>query len=149
MNIKSIIVLASILAIVVFLLLVLRRLCRRRAEDDYSSQEYFTFDEQIDGRKNDLGCVVCLDEIKCGQRYRKLIKCNHCFHAECIDAWFKSQETCPLCRREIPHHFRDQNSHFNVFFCIVSYFEGLILKMHSPLNQELTLVLCGNMRFIY
>ncbi|KAG9155886.1 hypothetical protein Leryth_004133 [Lithospermum erythrorhizon] len=147
--IKLIIILAHILAILGFFLLILRRLRRRGGEDYPSQEEYFTFDAKVEGRENDFGCVVCLDEINCGQRYRKLTKCNHCFHADCIDSWFESHQTCPLCRREIPQKLRDQNVHSSVFFYIVSYFESLLLKVHSPLNQELTLALSGNMRFIY
>ncbi|KAH0980751.1 hypothetical protein GBA52_007928 [Prunus armeniaca] len=43
-------------------------------------------------------CVVCLQEVMKGQRCRKLPICNHCFHVHCIDTWFQSHSTCPLCR---------------------------------------------------
>ncbi|KAJ0601693.1 putative transcription factor C2H2 family [Helianthus annuus] len=29
---------------------------------------------------------------------RLLLLCCHAFHVECIDAWLKSNQTCPLCR---------------------------------------------------
>lgn len=32
---------------------------------------------------------------------RILPKCRHEFHAECIDMWFSSHSTCPLCRSTI------------------------------------------------
>ena len=27
-----------------------------------------------------------------------LPRCNHYFHLACIDAWFQTQSTCPICR---------------------------------------------------
>lgn len=46
-------------------------------------------------------CTVCLDEIMYGEKFRRLPKCHHCFHVECIDAWFQCRSTCPLCRNQV------------------------------------------------
>ncbi|KAL0339156.1 UNVERIFIED_CONTAM: RING-H2 finger protein ATL60 [Sesamum angustifolium] len=46
-------------------------------------------------------CAICLSDVRGGDRYRKLPECGHCFHALCIDAWFKSHSTCPLCRTQM------------------------------------------------
>ncbi|KAL8210002.1 hypothetical protein R6Q57_006734 [Mikania cordata] len=43
-------------------------------------------------------CAVCLSEFVDGETGRVLPKCKHCFHTECIDMWFGSHSTCPLCR---------------------------------------------------
>lgn len=48
-----------------------------------------------------LECAVCLCELEDGEEVRLLPKCNHGFHVECIDMWFHSNSTCPLCRRLI------------------------------------------------
>lgn len=45
-----------------------------------------------------LECAVCLAEIADGEKARLLPKCNHGFHVECIDTWFQSNSTCPVCR---------------------------------------------------
>ncbi|KAG0480082.1 hypothetical protein HPP92_010940 [Vanilla planifolia] len=45
-----------------------------------------------------LECAVCISEIAEGEEARLLPKCNHGFHLECIDMWFHSHSTCPLCR---------------------------------------------------
>eukprot|EP00249_Psilotum_nudum_P010940 c22861_g1_i2 orf=866-1957(+) len=45
-----------------------------------------------------LECAVCLCEFKENEKGRLLPKCNHSFHIECIDMWFHSHSTCPLCR---------------------------------------------------
>ncbi|KNA04688.1 hypothetical protein SOVF_197360 [Spinacia oleracea] len=36
-----------------------------------------------------------------GEKARLLPKCNHGFHVECIDMWFQSHSTCPLCRDSV------------------------------------------------
>ena len=29
---------------------------------------------------------------------KKLLNCNHDFHANCVNRWLRSNDTCPLCR---------------------------------------------------
>lgn len=43
-------------------------------------------------------CAVCLSEFESGETGRVLPKCKHAFHTDCIDMWFHSHSTCPLCR---------------------------------------------------
>ncbi|KAE9601469.1 hypothetical protein Lal_00023794 [Lupinus albus] len=43
-------------------------------------------------------CAVCLSEFEDGESGRVLPKCKHSFHIECIDMWFESHSTCPICR---------------------------------------------------
>ncbi|RZS18247.1 hypothetical protein BHM03_00050483 [Ensete ventricosum] len=45
-----------------------------------------------------LGCAVCLTEFENGEKGRLLPGCNHKFHVACIDMWFASHSTCPICR---------------------------------------------------
>ncbi|KAF5733466.1 RING-H2 finger protein ATL60-like [Tripterygium wilfordii] len=51
--------------------------------------------------KDGLECAVCLSELEQGEKARLLPKCNHGFHVECIDMWFQSHSTCPLCRNTV------------------------------------------------
>ncbi|CAM6096058.1 unnamed protein product [Calypogeia fissa] len=51
--------------------------------------------------KEDLECSVCLEEFVEGEKVRILPKCGHCFHADCVDMWFFSHTTCPICRSEV------------------------------------------------
>ncbi|KAL8043543.1 hypothetical protein ABFX02_09G126100 [Erythranthe guttata] len=51
--------------------------------------------------KDGLECAVCLCEVSEGEKARLLPKCNHGFHLECIDMWFQSHSTCPLCRNPV------------------------------------------------
>lgn len=46
-------------------------------------------------------CAVCLSEFEEKEIVRLLPKCNHSFHIECIDMWFRSHSTCPLCRSPV------------------------------------------------
>ncbi|KAG9443904.1 hypothetical protein H6P81_015244 [Aristolochia fimbriata] len=48
--------------------------------------------------KEGLECAVCLCEVSDGEKARLLPKCNHGFHVDCIDMWFQSHSTCPICR---------------------------------------------------
>lgn len=46
-------------------------------------------------------CAVCLAELEPGEKARALPRCGHRFHVECIDAWFRGNATCPLCRADV------------------------------------------------
>lgn len=46
-------------------------------------------------------CAVCLSEFEDGEEARLLPKCKHSFHVDCIDMWFHSHSTCPLCRSPV------------------------------------------------
>lgn len=46
-------------------------------------------------------CAVCLSDFEDGETGRILPKCNHSFHIDCIDMWFQSHSTCPLCRAPV------------------------------------------------
>ncbi|XP_045818729.1 E3 ubiquitin-protein ligase ATL4-like [Trifolium pratense] len=48
-----------------------------------------------------LDCAVCLSKFEQTDLLRLLPLCCHAFHTECIDAWLRSNLTCPLCRSAV------------------------------------------------
>ncbi|CAN6300983.1 unnamed protein product [Urochloa humidicola] len=50
------------------------------------------------GTRKPVECAVCISELRDGDTGRVLPRCGHRFHAECVDRWFQSHVTCPLCR---------------------------------------------------
>lgn len=53
---------------------------------------------ESENHKEGLECSVCLCEFEGNEKGRLLPKCHHSFHIDCIDMWFQSHSTCPLCR---------------------------------------------------
>ncbi|XP_010434599.1 PREDICTED: RING-H2 finger protein ATL29 [Camelina sativa] len=51
--------------------------------------------------KYGLECAICLLEFDGDHVLRLLTTCYHVFHQECIDLWFESHRTCPVCRRDL------------------------------------------------
>lgn len=43
-------------------------------------------------------CAVCLGEFEEGDWIKHLPNCSHVFHVSCIDTWFQTHSSCPLCR---------------------------------------------------
>ena len=46
-------------------------------------------------------CHICNDEYKSNDICRINTECNHFFHCHCIDNWFSTNNTCPICNRKI------------------------------------------------
>lgn len=51
-----------------------------------------------DGRLEDNTCSICL--LTLGGEVR-VTPCQHAYHRECIDEWFRSKPDCPICRRTL------------------------------------------------
>ncbi|XP_010060349.2 NEP1-interacting protein-like 1 [Eucalyptus grandis] len=49
-------------------------------------------------------CSICLQDFKEGETGRRLPKCGHIFHLECLDAWLVRRGSCPMCRDSICDH---------------------------------------------
>ena len=58
-------------------------------------------------KKNDKGqlefpnCCICLSEINSGEE-TVLLPCGHLFHWNCCFTWLNKNNTCPICRFELP-----------------------------------------------
>lgn len=52
--------------------------------------------------EGDITCAVCLNDFLATDRIRRLGKCGHVFHMECLDKWIEYRSySCPLCRSPI------------------------------------------------
>ncbi len=52
-------------------------------------------------RNQDDICTICQENFDQGQEIRRIIHCNHSFHRDCIDTWFRGNVHCPTCRHDI------------------------------------------------
>ena len=46
-------------------------------------------------------CAICQDAMENSQSIRRINRCQHAFHRSCIDTWFESGVTCPICLLDI------------------------------------------------
>jgi hypothetical protein len=46
-------------------------------------------------------CTICLEEVIDSDNNKKVLHCNHTFHANCIDRWLRTRSQCPVCRRRV------------------------------------------------
>uniref|UniRef100_A0A1D1Z1N2 RING-type E3 ubiquitin transferase n=1 Tax=Anthurium amnicola TaxID=1678845 RepID=A0A1D1Z1N2_9ARAE len=70
--------------------------------DVVKSLPVFTYSAATRGagpeEEESMECAVCLSEFQEDEKGRTLPLCKHSFHIQCIDMWFYSHATCPLCR---------------------------------------------------
>jgi hypothetical protein len=56
---------------------------------------------------SETNCAICQDSITPSQEARKILHCEHWFHKDCIDPWFRMNVACPVCRFDIRDHAAD------------------------------------------
>ncbi|KAL5222091.1 hypothetical protein ABZP36_026804 [Zizania latifolia] len=61
----------------------------------------FAYEGREEAPAPKLDCAVCLGQVEAGEKVRRLPKCMHLFHAECVDAWLRAHSTCPMCRAAV------------------------------------------------
>ncbi|XP_066363754.1 RING-H2 finger protein ATL66-like [Miscanthus floridulus] len=54
--------------------------------------------EADDDQAAEALCSICISALVAGEKVKELPPCGHCFHPDCVDAWLRSQPSCPLCR---------------------------------------------------
>ncbi|XP_075507967.1 E3 ubiquitin-protein ligase ATL4-like [Primulina tabacum] len=65
------------------------------------SMPLFTFRSVTGSALTGGDCAVCLSKFEPHDQLRLLPLCCHAFHADCIDTWIVSNQTCPLCRSTV------------------------------------------------
>ncbi|XP_021771119.1 E3 ubiquitin-protein ligase RING1-like [Chenopodium quinoa] len=50
---------------------------------------------------SDSACPICKEDFIMNQEIRKLA-CNHFYHSDCIMSWLQINNTCPVCRYQLP-----------------------------------------------
>ncbi|XP_024980919.1 RING-H2 finger protein ATL1-like [Cynara cardunculus var. scolymus] len=46
-------------------------------------------------------CAICLGEYEEDEWVKTIPNCCHVFHVACIDTWFQTHSSCPLCRSDV------------------------------------------------
>ena len=46
-------------------------------------------------------CTVCCELIKLGMK-GMFMPCGHIYHPDCLKPWLETQNSCPVCRFELP-----------------------------------------------
>jgi len=59
---------------------------------------YSAEDEALAGTDR---CTICHEPFNEGDIIRKINACGHFFHTRCIDQWFTTNSTCPVCRQSL------------------------------------------------
>ncbi|CAK9169367.1 unnamed protein product [Ilex paraguariensis] len=74
------------------------RITRSPSMSSEDIKELPCFHYKVERENSPLECAVCLENFMVGDKCRLLPKCNHIFHAECIDSWLLKTAACPICR---------------------------------------------------
>ena len=56
-------------------------------------------EDMVDNEDNT--CAICHNTYSTSDILRKLNRCNHVFHASCVERWFTNNDSCPVCRNRL------------------------------------------------
>ena len=68
--------------------------------DQLPQSEFKMSDLQKNATDGEKQCIVCLSDYEEGEKVLTLT-CFHKFHNACIVEWFKTKDSCPVCRVKI------------------------------------------------
>jgi len=57
--------------------------------------------KQLKGSMEPPMCTVCCDSIFQGKK-GMFMPCGHIYHPDCLKPWLEKNNTCPVCRYELP-----------------------------------------------
>jgi hypothetical protein len=57
--------------------------------------------KSADGKLEPPVCPICTEDIKLGKE-GLFLPCGHIFDNDCLMPWLKDNNTCPVCRFELP-----------------------------------------------
>ena len=54
----------------------------------------------VGGKYQNKECIICMKHFKKNEKLG-MLKCEHCFHINCIISWFDiGKKACPLCKEK-------------------------------------------------
>lgn len=59
----------------------------------------YTREDEDEGEILDGDCTICFEELGSRKNVDKCGACSNYIHNECIERWYNTSPTCPLCRR--------------------------------------------------
>ena len=87
-------------------------------------------------------CIICMNNYN-NKRLKKIsLKCKHDFCKECLLECFKSDNRCPLCRKEFELIFSEKNRDFiNIINKIFNIEYLYIDKTYINYNKQLLITI--------
>mmetsp|Transcript_7266 Transcript_7266/g.11150 ORF Transcript_7266/g.11150 Transcript_7266/m.11150 type:complete len:545 (-) Transcript_7266:133-1767(-) len=71
---------------------------KEKVEEEEEESKHAQNDNNDDNEEPTV-CSICIDEFLIGEKLRKLPRCGHLFHTECIMPWLTERNACcPLCK---------------------------------------------------
>mmetsp|Transcript_6338 Transcript_6338/g.11307 ORF Transcript_6338/g.11307 Transcript_6338/m.11307 type:complete len:622 (-) Transcript_6338:71-1936(-) len=73
-----------------------------------------------DDRAAEDQCCICLVDFESGDSMRKL-PCEHQYHADCVDRWIATHDSCPSCRAVVREVNESSNSERSVVASFLNF----------------------------
>lgn len=82
-------------------------------------------------------CTVCQMTLAQGERCRAIQKCQHIYHADCLEPWLRNHSTCPVCRVEVFPVNEEDTAYNNTLLNLWVLVQTQILRIQTEYHRRL------------
>jgi hypothetical protein len=83
-------------------------------------------------------CTICQMNLTEGERIRAIQKCQHLYHAECLEPWLRAHTTCPVCRTDVFPPSNEEDTEYNTTILnLWSIIQAQVLRIQRDYHRRL------------
>jgi hypothetical protein len=82
-------------------------------------------------------CTICQTTLAEGERVRGINKCQHLYHAECLEPWLRNHSTCPVCRVDVFPLDEYEIAYNNTMTNLWTIIQAQIMRIQSEYHRRL------------
>lgn len=82
-------------------------------------------------------CTVCQTNLTQGERVRAIQKCQHLYHADCLEPWLRTHTTCPVCRVDVFPPSEEETAYNNTLLNLWALINAQVQRIQAEYYRRL------------
>ncbi len=82
-------------------------------------------------------CTICQVNLADGERIRAIQKCQHLYHADCLEPWLRNHTTCPVCRVDVFPPGEDENAYNATLINIWTLIQAQVNRIQTEYHRRI------------
>ncbi len=82
-------------------------------------------------------CTICQMNLAMGERIRAIQKCQHLYHADCLEPWLRTHATCPVCRVDVFPQNEDDEAMNTTILNLWTIIQAQVLRIQAEYHRRI------------